>query len=137
MALARSYFDVNEEMRDRIGCPVQEGADNPIGIKSGSEFTSRLFKNTLLDYAYTQQGSMFISAHVSCCDYPNERELPKLWMNNLRPLMSYLNTATQGFFGQIMDIHQKPLSNAQLSLNGGDQTIRLSPEGKFVAVIPP
>ena len=137
MALARSYFDVNEEMRDRIGCPVQEGADNPIGIKSGSEFTSRLFKNTLLDYAYTQQGSMFISAHVSCCDYPNERELPKLWMNNLRPLMSYLNTATQGFFGQIMDIHQKPLSNAQLSLNGGDQTIRLSPEGKFVAVLPP
>ena len=131
--LAQSYFDVHEEMRKGISCT---GSNEPAGVKSGSEVSTD-YHNTLLDYAYSHQASLFISAHLSCCDYPHEREVPKLWMKNLDPLMSFLNTASQGFFGQIMDIHQQPLSNAILSINGDEQIIRLSPEGKFVAILPP
>ena len=137
--LAQSYFNTHKGMKQGTSCnpsSKKEGIKYPVGIRSGSEISKDL-QNTLLDYAYTHQAALFISAHISCCNYPHERELPKLWMENLEPLLSFLNTASQGFFGQITDINEQPLSNAVLSLNGDDQIIRLSPEGKFVAVLPP
>ena len=37
-----------------------------------------------------------MSAHVSCCKYPEPDKLPGLWRENLEPMMQFMLRASQG-----------------------------------------
>lgn len=115
--LAQSYFDAHQAMHSVQHVPC-EGFNNenprPVGLMYGKNLKE--YTGTLLDYAYSTSTSI-VAAHVSCCNFPDEMELPKLWMANMEPLMAYLEAASQGIYGQVTDIKGNPLPEAVVKLN--------------------
>ena len=70
-----------------------------VGLVYGSDLSQ--YSGTLLDYAYGSYDTSIIAAHISCCDFPSEKELPEIWKQNLNPIMAFLKASTQGVFGQV------------------------------------
>ncbi len=48
------------------------------------------------DYNYIYKGSFELTLEISCCKYPPERDLPKLWDQNKDALVAYLQNAHMG-----------------------------------------
>lgn len=133
--LAKSFFDAHSVMSAQ-STPCQEQQDSkqyPTGLVYGSQLGK--YSGTLLDYAYSQ-GTLMVAGHLSCCDFPNERQLPELWMTNLPPLMAFLHTATEGMYGQVVDLAGKPLANAHVLLQGQPLTLHPS-SARFFTLKPP
>jgi len=130
--LASSYASVHLRMgNDSWACPpLPDHAPYPVGVVNGALVSK--YKHTVLDYALETLGATMVAAHVSCCIHPNNRELPDLWKENVEPLMSYLDVASQGVFGKIGTVDGKPLASALAKIEGV-QDLHLSVDGKFYA----
>ena len=48
------------------------------------------------DYNYVYKGTFELTLEISCCKYPPERDLPKLWDQNRDALVAYLQNAHMG-----------------------------------------
>uniref|UniRef100_T1J6F0 Peptidase M14 domain-containing protein n=1 Tax=Strigamia maritima TaxID=126957 RepID=T1J6F0_STRMM len=82
---------------------------------------------TLQQYAYTQFGTLMITAHVACCNFPAARELVTLWRHNFPSLLAFLDTLQQGIRGRVTDITQKPLAAAKLRLSDHSNEVNVTP----------
>ena len=102
----------------------------PSGIVIGSQLDR--YRGSLLDYAFAQ-GTDIIAAHVTCCNFPNGRELPYLWRTNLPALQAFLASATQGLYGKVSNVHGQVLSKVALTIDGQSSEIRSN--GLFLALM--
>ncbi|XP_054714208.1 carboxypeptidase D-like [Uloborus diversus] len=90
--------------------------------------------NSLLDYAYSNHGTVAIAAHISCCNSPEPKELPSLWANNLQSMLSLLKAAAQGVFGHIKNSDGQPLTNANVRILHNKRMIPVHAKTAFFAV---
>eukprot|EP00096_Caligus_rogercresseyi_P011871 TRINITY_DN4820_c0_g1_i1.p1 TRINITY_DN4820_c0_g1~~TRINITY_DN4820_c0_g1_i1.p1 ORF type:complete len:1605 (-),score=512.70 TRINITY_DN4820_c0_g1_i1:1196-6010(-) len=100
-------------------------------IIPGSELSD--YSHSILDYAYRTHGTLFLAAHVSCCNYPHARELKGIWKRTLGPLKQFVNAAGQGLHGTVTDIKGIPLESPSVSFRGS--RIRVS-NGSFLLILP-
>ncbi|GFY39431.1 carboxypeptidase D [Trichonephila inaurata madagascariensis] len=90
--------------------------------------------NSLLSYAYEKHGTIAIAAHISCCTHTESSELPRLWVNNLQPLMHFLSASFQGVFGHIRNSSGHPLIDASVHLLHDERVIPVEKDSAFFAV---
>ncbi|GFT10954.1 carboxypeptidase D [Nephila pilipes] len=103
------------------------------GDKNASSITDQ-DPNSLLSYAYEKHGTIAIAAHISCCTRPEPSELPRLWVNNLQPLMHFLSASSQGVFGHIRNSSGYPLKDASVHLFHDKRVIPLEKDSAFFAI---
>ena len=130
--LATSYYKSNNDL-------INETCSNNVanGLIKGSSLSK--YSGSILDFMSSNYNSLFISAHISCCNYPYPRELPSLYKNNLPSLKSFLRSATQGIYGHVTDIKGRPLKDAIISLlstNVGNSEIIPVINGSFTLILP-
>ncbi|GIY90390.1 hypothetical protein CEXT_552002 [Caerostris extrusa] len=96
-------------------------------------------KNSLLSYAYENHGTVSMAAHISCCNRPESNELPQLWVNNLQPVMHFLQASSKvclhnSIYGHIRNRTGFPLKDASLYLLDNKRVIPLEKKNAFFAV---
>ncbi|XP_072163837.1 carboxypeptidase D-like [Diadema setosum] len=80
------------------------------GVVRGGEWKTML--NTLQDFLYIGQSEFMVTAHVSCCRYPDHGELERLWRSNLEALMSFTLKSHQGVVGKVQTVDGTLLTTA-------------------------
>ncbi|XP_040575872.1 carboxypeptidase D [Lepeophtheirus salmonis] len=101
------------------------------GIVQGSQLS--VYSHTILDYSYHNFGVIFLSAHISCCNYPYARDLTLIWKNILGSLMDFVDAAGQGIYGTITDMKGTPLESPIVTFRGSRIKVN---KGSFMLVLP-
>lgn len=58
------------------------------GITNGAKWYS--VSGGMQDWNYIHSNCFEITVEVACCKYPPAHELPKFWMENKKPLLSFM-----------------------------------------------
>jgi len=112
--LARTYTTAHPKMSQ--GSPRCGGPEFTDGITAGLRWVFQ--PDSVLDAVYSKHKSFIMSAHVSCCQKPEGKDLPSIYKNNLNSLMSILNKAHQGVRSAVVDISGSPIHDAVLRFDG-------------------
>ncbi|XP_043214130.1 carboxypeptidase D-like [Amphibalanus amphitrite] len=106
------------------------------GMMQGRDVIGRRFSD-VQEVLYKQFGTLMVSAHVSCCDFPRHYMMAELWRENLASLLSFLRAAQQGVSGYVRDAAGKPLSDAAVTYSGRySGQLKVSSSGHFSALLP-
>ena len=106
------------------------------GMMEGRDVIGQHFSD-VQEVLHKQYGTLMISAHVSCCDFPRHYEIPELWRENLTPLLAFLRAAHQGVSGYVRDAAGKPLAAAALTFSGRySGKLNITTSGHFSALLP-
>ncbi|KAF5911671.1 hypothetical protein HPG69_015648, partial [Diceros bicornis minor] len=97
--------------------PVQTDENIPGGVMRGAEWHSHL--GSMKDYSVTYGHCPEITVYTSCCYFPSAAQLPSLWAENKKSLLSMLVEVHKGVHGLVKDKTGKPISKAVIVLNEG------------------
>uniref|UniRef100_A0A3Q2GXR4 Carboxypeptidase D n=1 Tax=Equus caballus TaxID=9796 RepID=A0A3Q2GXR4_HORSE len=99
------------------GCPNKSDENIPGGVMRGAEWHSHL--GSMKDYSVTYGHCPEITVYTSCCYFPSATQLPSLWAENRKSLLSMLVEVHKGVHGFVKDKTGKPISKAVIVLNEG------------------
>jgi len=110
----------------------------PIGMVKGGKLQPTMFVGSMLDYVWGKYNIPMISAHISCCNYPNSRNLVELYKENLTPILKFLELSYQGVWGKVTDSNSNPIRNVSINIGGKMEVTdkngmyqAIYPEGKY------
>ncbi|XP_078681338.1 carboxypeptidase D-like isoform X2 [Branchiostoma floridae x Branchiostoma belcheri] len=129
--IAREYAENNPAMQEGSSCNNKTFHE---GISVGASFKET--QNTLLDYAYIKEHVSMLAAHVSCCKYPAREDVPKIWRENLEPLLGFLRQARQGVHAMVQDQEGSPVPGAMLFIEGDPRNISVDTEKGTFKMLP-
>ncbi|XP_064612625.1 carboxypeptidase D-like [Liolophura sinensis] len=90
------------------------------------------------DYNYLFEGCMEVLVEMSCCKFPYEQELKRLWDEHRAPLLAYLQQINLlGVRGVIRRPGGQPVGGASLSIVGRDVKFRTSSQGEYWRLLLP
>merc|ERR1719397_1293195 len=89
---------------------------------------------SFLDFALEKFNVPAVAAHVSCCDYPANRNIVKLYKDNVASLQKFLELSFQGVWGRVTDKKGVPIRNVTVNIGGLLRTT--DEDGKYIAVYP-
>ncbi|XP_008146077.2 carboxypeptidase D isoform X2 [Eptesicus fuscus] len=116
--LASLYANNHPSMHlGQPSCPNKSDENIPGGIMRGAEWHSHL--GSMKDYSVTYGHCPEITVYTSCCYFPSAAQLPSLWAENKKSLLSMLVEVHKGVHGFVKDKTGKPVSNAVIVLNEG------------------
>lgn len=98
-------------------CPNKSDENIPGGVLLGAEWHSHL--GSMKDYSVTHGHCPEITVYTGCCYFPSAGQLPTLWAENKKSLLSMLVEVHKGVYGFVHDGHGRPVSKAQIVLNEG------------------
>lgn len=130
MVLASAFKDAHPAMNGSKAANPDLCDNKPTGVLSGSQIGK--YHGSLLDYGFSQ-GISIISVHVTCCNFPNAREVPNMWKDNLPPLLAFLEAASQGLYGMPSNLQGKALTSTEVSVDG--QALELQNNSGFMALL--
>ncbi|XP_042241968.1 carboxypeptidase D-like isoform X3 [Homarus americanus] len=131
--LTEAYARAHPTMLESESPCLVLSKQTPSGILHGQAIG--VYKNSLLEYTYSNlKDILMIAAHVSCCNYPAERELNTFWRQNKDSLLSFIHAAHQGVAGQVTDEQGHPLSSAKVQVDG--KVVELSDQATFRKLLP-
>ena len=137
MVLAQAYLDGQNKSLSNSKSDLDEACSqkpNSGSIVTGSAL--KKYRGSFLDYAFTQ-GTDIISAHVTCCNFPNAREIPILWKRNLPALRAFLKAATQGVFGKISNLKGDVKTVLPTKVMSDSHPLEIRKDASFLAFLPP
>uniref|UniRef100_A0A087X522 Carboxypeptidase M n=1 Tax=Poecilia formosa TaxID=48698 RepID=A0A087X522_POEFO len=70
------------------------------------------------DYNYVWAQCLELTLELSCCKFPQPKELPALWMDNKKALLAYIQQVHLGVKGQVFDGWGMPVQNAVVEVEG-------------------
>ncbi|PWA21828.1 hypothetical protein CCH79_00017781 [Gambusia affinis] len=70
------------------------------------------------DYNYVWAQCLELTLELSCCKFPQPKELPALWMDNKKALLAYIRQVHLGVKGQVFDGWGMPVQNAVVEVEG-------------------
>ncbi|KAG7231972.1 hypothetical protein INR49_010040 [Caranx melampygus] len=70
------------------------------------------------DYNYVWAQCLELTLEVSCCKFPSVRELPALWTDNKKALVSFIRQVHLGVKGRVFDGSGVPVQNAVVEVKG-------------------
>ncbi|KAF3816568.1 hypothetical protein GH733_013916 [Mirounga leonina] len=116
--LASLYANNHPSMHmGQPSCPNKSDENIPGGVMRGAEWHSHL--GSMKDYSVTYGHCPEITVYTSCCYFPSAAQLPSLWAENKRSLLSMLVEVHKGVHGFVKDKTGKPISKAVIVLNEG------------------
>ncbi|XP_004706949.2 carboxypeptidase D, partial [Echinops telfairi] len=116
--LASLYANNHPSMHmGQPGCPNKSDENIPGGVMRGAEWHSHL--GSMKDYSVTYGHCPEITVYTSCCCFPRAAQLPALWAENKKSLLSMLVEVHKGVHGFVKDKSGKPVSKAVIVLNEG------------------
>uniref|UniRef100_A0A7M4F8C3 Carboxypeptidase D n=1 Tax=Crocodylus porosus TaxID=8502 RepID=A0A7M4F8C3_CROPO len=99
------------------GCPNKSDENIPGGVIRGAEWHSHL--GSMKDFSVTFGHCPEITVYTSCCYFPSAGQLPSLWAENKKSLLSMLVEVHKGVHGFVRDKSGKPVSKAIIVFNEG------------------
>ncbi|KAK2831374.1 hypothetical protein Q7C36_016460 [Tachysurus vachellii] len=117
------------------GCPNNSQMGNiPDGVLRAAEKHSHMgsMKDFSVDFGHCPE----ITVYTSCCLFPQADQLPTLWTENRKSLLSMLVEVHKGVRGIVKDKSGKPIAGAMIVLNGGVRMFT-SEGGYFHALLAP
>ncbi|XP_028615164.1 carboxypeptidase D [Grammomys surdaster] len=116
--LASLYANNHPSMHmGQPSCPNNSDENIPGGVMRGAEWHSHL--GSMKDYSVTYGHCPEITVYTSCCYFPSAAQLPALWAENKKSLLSMLVEVHKGVRGLVKDKTGKPISKAVIVLNEG------------------
>ncbi|XP_003469743.2 carboxypeptidase D [Cavia porcellus] len=116
--LASLYANNHPSMHmGQPSCPNKSDENIPGGVMRGAEWHSHL--GSMKDYSVTYGHCPEITVYTSCCYFPSAAQLPSLWAENKKSLLSMLVEVHKGVHGLVKDKTGKPISKAVIVLNEG------------------
>uniref|UniRef100_F1LPC6 Carboxypeptidase D n=2 Tax=Rattus norvegicus TaxID=10116 RepID=F1LPC6_RAT len=116
--LASLYANNHPSMHmGQPSCPNNSDENIPGGVMRGAEWHSHL--GSMKDYSVTYGHCPEITVYTSCCYFPSAAQLPALWAENKKSLLSMLVEVHKGVHGLVKDKTGKPISKAVIVLNEG------------------
>ncbi|KAM4711866.1 carboxypeptidase M [Anableps anableps] len=70
------------------------------------------------DYNYVWAQCLELTLELSCCKFPQPKELPALWMDNKKALLAYIQQVHLGVKGQVFDGSGMPVQMAVVEVEG-------------------
>uniref|UniRef100_A0A669Q2V6 Carboxypeptidase D n=1 Tax=Phasianus colchicus TaxID=9054 RepID=A0A669Q2V6_PHACC len=114
--LASVYANNHPSMHlGQPGCPNKSDENVPGGVIRGSEWHSHL--GSMKDFSVTFGHCPEITVYTSCCYFPSAGQLPGLWAEHSRSLLSMLVEVHKGVHGFVQDKSGKAISKAVIVLN--------------------
>ena len=127
-AMATKYLRNHPQMNNKTSMC----SETVNGIIHGSGLKTNRVHGSFLDYALEKQNVAAISAHVSCCAYPQHKDILLLYKNNLASISKFLELSFQGVWGRVTDHKGNPLKNVTINIAG---TIKQTDEnGKYITI---
>ncbi|XP_069471346.1 carboxypeptidase D [Ambystoma mexicanum] len=99
------------------GCSNKSDENIPGGVIRGAEWHSHL--GSMKDYSVTFGHCPEITVYTSCCNFPSAGQLPSLWADNKKSLLSMLVEVHKGVHGLVKDTRGNPVPKAIIVLNEG------------------
>uniref|UniRef100_A0A8B9J038 Carboxypeptidase D n=3 Tax=Amazona TaxID=12929 RepID=A0A8B9J038_9PSIT len=99
------------------GCPNKSDENIPGGVIRGSEWHSHV--GSMKDFSVTFGHCPEITVYTSCCYFPSAGQLPGLWAEHRKSLLSMLVEVQKGVHGFVQDKSGKAISKAIIVLNEG------------------
>ncbi|XP_044901312.1 carboxypeptidase D isoform X2 [Felis catus] len=116
--LASLYANNHPSMHmGQPSCPNKSDENIPGGVMRGAEWHSHL--GSMKDFSVTYGHCPEITVYTSCCYFPSAAQLPSLWAENKKSLLSMLVEVHKGVHGFVKDKTGKPISKAVIVLNEG------------------
>ncbi|XP_065274163.1 carboxypeptidase D isoform X2 [Emys orbicularis] len=116
--LASLYANNHPSMHlGQPGCKNESDKNIPGGVIRGAEWHSHL--GSMKDFSVTFGHCPEITVYTSCCYFPSAGQLPSLWTENKKSLLSMLVEVHKGVHGFVQDKSGKPVSKAVIVLNEG------------------
>ncbi|MCJ8740075.1 hypothetical protein PDJAM_G00054690 [Pangasius djambal] len=117
------------------GCPKNGQMGNiPDGVLRAAEKHSHM--GSMKDFSVEFGHCPEITVYTSCCLFPPAEQLPSLWTENRKSLLSMLVEVHKGVRGIAKDKSGKPIVGAMIVLNGGVRVFT-SEGGYFHALLAP
>ncbi|KAJ0012671.1 hypothetical protein NQD34_017005 [Periophthalmus magnuspinnatus] len=70
------------------------------------------------DYNYVWAQCLEVTLEISCCKFPPVSELPAMWTDNRKALLSYIQQVHLGVKGRVFDSKGAPVQNAVVEVVG-------------------
>uniref|UniRef100_A0A803VV63 Carboxypeptidase D n=1 Tax=Ficedula albicollis TaxID=59894 RepID=A0A803VV63_FICAL len=99
------------------GCPNKSDENIPGGVIRGSEWHSHL--GSMKDFSVTFGHCPEITVYTGCCYFPSAGQLPGLWADHRKSLLSMLVEVHKGVHGIVQDKSGRAISKATIVLNEG------------------
>ncbi|CAM4679436.1 unnamed protein product [Caretta caretta] len=116
--LASLYANNHPSMHlGQPGCTNESDKNIPGGVIRGAEWHSHL--GSMKDFSVTFGHCPEITVYTSCCYFPSAGQLPHLWTENKKSLLSMLVEVHKGVHGFVQDKSGKPVSKAVIVFNEG------------------
>ncbi|XP_026780023.3 carboxypeptidase D [Pangasianodon hypophthalmus] len=134
--LATAYANNHPTMHlGDAGCPSNGQVGNiPDGVLRAAEKHSHM--GSMKDFSVEFGHCPEITVYTSCCLFPPADQLPTLWAENRKSLLSMLVEVHKGVRGIAKDKSGKPVVGAMIVLNGGVRVFT-SEGGYFHALLAP
>ncbi|KAF2980188.1 hypothetical protein EK904_000002 [Melospiza melodia maxima] len=99
------------------GCPNKSDENIPGGVIRGSEWHSHL--GSMKDFSVTFGQCPEITVYTGCCYFPSAGQLPGLWADHRKSLLSMLVEVHKGVHGIVQDKSGRAIAKAAIVLNEG------------------
>ncbi|XP_053562111.1 carboxypeptidase D [Bombina bombina] len=99
------------------GCPNKSDENIPGGVICGAEW--RGHSGSMKDFSVTYGHCPEITVYTSCCLFPSATQLPLLWAENKKALLSMLVEVHKGVHGVVKDESGNPVPKATVIVNDG------------------
>ena len=108
--------------------------DKLVGAIHGAAIKSKHWPGSFLDFALEKLNIPAIAAHVSCCLYPDHKEILQLYKHNLGPMKKFLEVSYQGVWGKVTDGKGTPMKNVTVNIGGVLKTT--DEQGSYMTIFP-
>uniref|UniRef100_A0A023GN96 Putative carboxypeptidase ixodes scapularis carboxypeptidase n=1 Tax=Amblyomma triste TaxID=251400 RepID=A0A023GN96_AMBTT len=132
--LAAVYSYNHANMHLGMACPFEGMPSFPNGTVNGAAWYD--FSGSMADYNYVYEGCMDLTLEISCCKFPPRQELARLWEENKRPLLAYLDEVHRGVRGIVQDESGNPVK-AFLKISDRRVGFSTSPRGEYWRILRP
>ncbi|OTF69007.1 hypothetical protein BLA29_012101, partial [Euroglyphus maynei] len=109
----------------------------PNGIINGADWY--VLFGGMQDWNYLHTNCFEITIELGCEKYPLAKELPRLWQENRRPMLMFIEQVHRGIKGVIRDaISNGSIVDAEIHVNSSTHTVRsVSPYGEYWRLLLP
>ncbi|CAH1393560.1 unnamed protein product [Nezara viridula] len=105
------------------------------GITNGAAWYS--VSGGMQDYNYIFASCMEITIEMGCFKYPPKDKLPKYWLENKEPLLTFMQQVHRGAKGFVRSTSGNPIYNATIEVEGIAKTMKTAKDGDFWRILTP
>ncbi|XP_021913626.1 carboxypeptidase D-like isoform X2 [Zootermopsis nevadensis] len=92
---------------------------------------------SMIDYSYVNTSTFQLDVFVDCCGSPEKSRLPTLWNEHKESLLAMMDAVTKGITGYAIDGENRPISVADVHVEGSTHVVNVTASGAYWRLLPP